>query len=86
MSASLGILHSVRDVIADYVRIKGLRNSAPALAADLDQAGLLAGSTTRLNPREAAAAVLQCRMSWPDAEAVAKLLAELGLLGAGDPK
>lgn len=71
---------AVSDMIGDWLRRAGLSNSPDGLAADLAGADLLHHATTRCDPVEAAANILQCRMSWPDAEALAKALDEAGLL------
>jgi hypothetical protein len=52
-----------------------------AIAADLHMSGLLAdGETPVSDPRQVAANVMQCRLSWPDAERAAEALANAGLL------
>lgn len=80
MTAELADLRAAHDVIRDYVSDHGLPNDARSLANDLDRAELLTGSVTRLDPVEATASIIQCRTSWRDAEAIAKLLGDAGLL------
>lgn len=55
---------------------------AMGAAEDLERAGLLADQepTVKLPPQEAAANLLQCRFSWPEAEQIAAELALRGLL------
>lgn len=70
-------------IIAPYITgtFKRAERAAGAVG-DLEQAGLLAGQTPTiaLPPQEAAADLLQCRFSWPDAEKIAAELAAKGLL------
>jgi len=69
------------DVIANYLTKRRLSNSAEGGAYDLDSAGLLAGGWATIpNPVQAAANLLGCRMSWPDAAGLAEVLDAAGML------
>lgn len=77
------VVGRVAKVIEPYISSDFRRaERAFGAAEDLQRSGLLAGQqpTTRVVPKEAAANLLQCRFSWPDAEKIAAELADRDLL------